>query len=138
LVAGSAIWFGLIVLWAVALGQMPQTGALDGLTLRTVLLAPLPEEVLLRGLLLSYLVRREVRLTLAILLTSFGFLLLHLPGWAYMGGLGGRLQLAGSIVLLGIFLGIVTGRTGSVWPAYAVHVLNNGFSTGLIRALVGV
>ena len=69
--------------------------------------------------------------------TAFGFVLIHLPGWSFMAGLSTESVTLGiSIGLLGFYLGLLVGRTRSVWPAYVVHAGNNALSTGLLRALL--
>ena len=135
LLIGVALWLGLSFAVAVAMGQVPVPGVTNWLVLRTALVSPLLEELLFRGLMMSFLLRRGVRLGIAVAITSVGFLLLHTPGWAFTTGLEGSLDLAARIVVLGAFLGVVTGRSGSIWPAYAVHAANNSFSTGLLIAL---
>ena len=136
---GLAVWLTLCVVGDWVLGQTRPTAQPDWITFRTVFVSPLLEELLFRGLLLSLLIRGGVSIGSASVVTAIGFVLIHLPGWSFMTGLGSdHVALAVSIGLLGLYLGLLVGRTGSVWPAYVVHAGNNAFSTGLLAALVAV
>ena len=98
---------------------------------------PFLEELLFRGLLFNLLLRGGVSVGRASAVTAFGFVLIHLPGWSFMAGLSaGSVTLGISIGLLGLYLGLLVGRSRSVWPAYVVHAGNNAFSTGLLQALL--
>jgi hypothetical protein len=78
-----------------------------------VLGAPLSEEPIFRGLILAgFLQRYGTRK--ALLYSALLFGLVHLNPWQFPVGL-----------LLGLFLGWITLRTGSIWPAVFGHVLNN-------------
>ena len=136
-VLGLAAWLVFCVAGDWVLGQTRPAGQLDWITVRTVLVSPLLEELLFRGLLFNLLIRGGVAVGKASAVTAFGFVLIHLPGWSFMEGLSAESVTVGvSIGLLGLYLGLLVGRTGSVWPAYVVHAGNNAFSTGLLRALL--
>lgn len=78
-----------------------------------VLGAPLTEEPLFRGLILGgFLLRYGSRK--AIFLSASLFALVHLNPWQFPTGL-----------LMGAFLGWLTLRTGSLWPAVFTHFINN-------------
>jgi membrane protease YdiL (CAAX protease family) len=84
-----------------------------------VAVAPLVEELLFRGFLLSFLVQvcgRRAGFVLAALL----FALLH--------GTAGLPMLIG----LSLFLCWLQARTRSLWPSVAAHALNNAVSLGLV------
>jgi len=133
---GLAVWLTLCVVDDWVLGQTRPPAQPDWITFRTVFVSPLLEELLFRGLLLSLLIRGGVSIGWAAVVTAIGFVLIHLPGWSFMTGLGAdHVALAVSIGLLGLYLGLLVGRTGSVWPAYIVHAGNNAFSAGLLAAL---
>jgi len=88
-----------------------------------MLVAPLTEEGLFRGLMLPALARRHGART-AVLWTSLLFALVHLNPW----------QGAGALVA-GLYLGALRLRTGGVfWPMVA-HSLFNGFP--LLLSLAG-
>lgn len=81
-----------------------------------VVLAPVAEEVLFRGYLLSKL-RRHVATWIAILITSLLFGLVH---FAWNVGI--------DTFALGIVLCLVTIWTKSLWPAILIHMLKNGIA----------
>jgi membrane protease YdiL (CAAX protease family) len=78
-----------------------------------VLVAPVMEELVFRGLLLQGL-RRHWPAAPAVLTTALLFALFHANPWQFMGPL-----------LLGLFFGWLTVRSGSLWPAILAHALNN-------------
>ncbi len=86
-----------------------------------VLGAPLTEEPLFRGLILGGFVLRYGA-PRAIAYSALLFALIHLNPWQFPTGL-----------LMGAFLGWLTLRTGSLWPAVFAHFLNNA-SVTLARA----
>jgi membrane protease YdiL (CAAX protease family) len=103
----------------------PWTYTLPVMLVRVVgilLLAPLVEELLLRGVLLAALRRKHVPIMVAIALQSSVFTVLHLgtlsPSWASMLGL---LQ----IFVDGVLFGLARYHTGSLYPAIAMHMLGN-------------
>lgn len=78
-----------------------------------VLGAPLTEEPLFRGLILGgFVLRYGTRK--AIFYSALLFALVHMNPWQFPTGL-----------LMGAFLGWLTLRTGSLWPAVFAHFLNN-------------
>lgn len=106
----------------------PWTYALPVLLVRAVgilLLAPIVEELLLRGVLLAVLRRRHVPVLLAIGLQSLVFTVLHLgalsASWA--GALG-----VGQILVDGLLFGAARSQTGSLYPAMAMHLVGNGIA----------
>jgi len=78
-----------------------------------VLVAPLTEELLFRGLILRGLLRRG-SVTSAIVLSALLFGLMHLNPWQSI-----------TTTMMGLLLGWWTVRTGSLQPALAAHALNN-------------
>lgn len=83
--------------------------------------APLSEEPLFRGLILGgFLLRYGPRK--AILYSALLFALIHMNPWQFPIGF-----------LSGLFLGWLTMRTGSLWPAIFAHFLNN-LSASFFRA----
>lgn len=78
-----------------------------------VLGAPLTEEPLVRGLILGgFALRYGARK--AIVYSALLFGAMHLNLWQFPGAFG-----------MGLFAGWLTLRTGSLWPAVAIHLLNN-------------
>lgn len=78
-----------------------------------VIVAPLSEELLFRGIILRGLLRRY-RPVVAILLSSLLFALMHLNPWQTI-----------SAFTLGLIFGWFFLRTGSVWPGVVGHAINN-------------
>ncbi len=93
-----------------------------GIAVLLALLAPLCEELAFRGFLLGSL-RPAVGTALGVILAGGLFGLLHppMPRPLVLGGVG-------------VCFGIMTIRTGSIWPAVAAHAVNNGLTT-LLDAL---
>lgn len=82
-----------------------------------VFLAPLGEELLFRGFLQQILERAWKDPTRAVLITSLFFALIHLnPYWVIQ------------IYLLGMILGYLSWRSGSVLPGVILHITNNGIA----------
>lgn len=85
-----------------------------------IILAPLCEELLFRGVLLrSFL--KEMSSRNAVLLSAFLFALYH-----------GSLQRLPETFILGLFLGMVFVRSGSYWLAVALHFICNLLGPGLL------
>ena len=83
----------------------------------TVLIAPFSEEILFRGFLQQFLENHWKDATRAVLITSLFFAAVHMnPGWIIQ------------IYLLGIILGYLSWKTGSVFPGLILHSLNNGLA----------
>jgi membrane protease YdiL (CAAX protease family) len=90
--------------------------------------APTFEEFLVRGAVLGNL-RRTFRFWTANVVSSLMFVVLHLPGWYFMGSLAENLLKpmggAFSIFLLGLGFGYATYRGRSVVGGMIGHFLNN-------------
>lgn len=82
--------------------------------LGAVLLAPLVEEIVFRGFFQGQLERGYRDPTKAILFSSLLFTILHFNPWWSL-----------QIYLLGMVLGYLAWRTGSIWPSFVIHALNN-------------
>jgi membrane protease YdiL (CAAX protease family) len=78
-----------------------------------VAVAPVMEELLFRGVMLRGLLRRWPG-PHAVLLTALIFALFHANPWQFVAPL-----------VLGLFFGWLTLRSGSLWPAIFAHALNN-------------
>lgn len=92
------------------------------------LMAGFCEEAAFRGLPLSYLMRQwkdEKKIPTALLLTSLLFALVH--GVNLLGGanLGSTVVQIAFALFIGFFLGAIYLRSGNLWPAIVVHVLND-------------
>lgn len=107
------------------LKQAMQTPQSLGLALLTViLLAPLVEELLFRGLLQNYL-RTQVGSRAAILLSALIFALFH---FSPSQGLG-NITIGFSLFTLGIYLGFLYERQQSLLASLGLHMSFNAIST---------
>lgn len=87
------------------------------IVLGVALLAPLGEELLFRGFLQTFLEEHWKDVTRAVLITSLLFAAIHLnPYWVIQ------------IYLLGVILGYLAWRTGSILGSLILHGLNNGIA----------
>ncbi len=104
--------------WMIAI--FSSASSRPALFLAVVFLAPVGEELLFRGLLLGGLEgtssRRRV---VAVVLTSLAWSVLHLQY---------DLRELLFVFVLGLLLGTSRLRTGSIWPAMAMHSVNNAFA----------
>ncbi|MCB9641497.1 MAG: CPBP family intramembrane metalloprotease [Myxococcales bacterium] len=96
--------------------------------LNALLIAPLFEEFLCRGVLLEEMQQRYT-FWIANILTAIFFLILHIPGWYFMGRLYKMFSIplggAFSIFLLGLCFGYATHRSRSLMGGILAHFLNN-------------
>jgi hypothetical protein len=87
------------------------------------IVAPVFEEMIFRGFLQKFLEEKWQDPTRAILVTSLFFTLVHMnPFWAIQ------------IYLLGIVLGFLAWKTGSIIPGIILHALNNGLALFFFKA----
>ena len=119
----------MVLLYPVHILQNPADyGPPTAANLGLALMAGFCEETAFRGLPLSYLMRQwkdEKKIPAALLLTSLLFALVH--GSNLLGGanLGSTLVQIVFALLIGFFLGAIYLRSGNLWPAIVVHVLND-------------
>jgi len=124
------------ILFALSLGfrivsgnpSLPYVSLLSFLNI--VIVAPVFEEFLMRGAVLSSLKQRLPFIT-ANIITAILFMLLHFPGWYFMGVL--QMQLlnplngALAILIIGLLCGLAAEKGKSLSSAIIVHILNNIF-----------
>ncbi|MFC1619263.1 lysostaphin resistance A-like protein [Candidatus Neomarinimicrobiota bacterium] len=91
--------------------------------LGAVLLAPLVEEIVFRGFFQGQLERGYRDPTKAILFSSLLFTIMHFNPWWSL-----------QIYLLGMVLGYLAWRTGSIWPSFVIHALNNALALWFANA----
>ncbi len=135
LVAGALFvgWYLLLdsVIWD---GRVGGTGF--ALVLFTVLSpATLVEEIYFRGFLLNKF-WQVTGFWQANLASSSLFTLIHFPGWYALGNFSSPLVIADAlgILVFGTVFGWAMKWTGSLWPAYALHALNNLLSIAVLGA----
>jgi uncharacterized protein len=97
-----------------------------------LVIAPVLEEIVFRGILLHALQDAQVRFWPANLLTALLFLGMHLPGWYFVGSasLTQGIAMVG-IVLVGLGAGYSKQRSGSLWGSILFHTVNNLYSAFL-------
>ncbi|MFQ6092497.1 MAG: type II CAAX prenyl endopeptidase Rce1 family protein [bacterium] len=91
-----------------------------------VFLAAICEEALFRGFILNTLLKRKSAWS-AITITALGFSLYHLDPWAMP-----------EVAIIGIFLGWLVVRTGSIFPAVLAHGTFNFIGIILFPKVFGV
>ena len=85
--------------------------------------APIAEEMIFRGFFQGQLEAGYGDATRAVVYSALLFMVLHFnPWWALQ------------IYLLGMVLGYLTWRTGSIWPAIVLHALNNLLAVLLVSS----
>ncbi|WP_317168426.1 CPBP family intramembrane glutamic endopeptidase [Blattabacterium cuenoti] len=84
----------------------------------TVLLAPICEEILFRGIILNGMLRNKIHPIKAIIFSSFLFGLTHMNPWQLLGGL-----------FVGSFIGYIYYITNSITDCILLHILNNFIAT---------
>ena len=85
------------------------------LFIAVVIIAPLGEELLFRGFLQHFLETYWKDITKAVLVTSLFFAFIHMNSYWFI-----------QIYLLGIFLGYLSWKSGSIIPSLILHSINNG------------
>ncbi|WP_185852133.1 type II CAAX endopeptidase family protein [Blattabacterium cuenoti] len=83
----------------------------------TVLLAPICEEVLFRGIILNGMLKNKTHPIKAILFSSFLFGLTHMNPWQFVGG-----------IIIGSFIGFIYFITSSIIDCILLHIFNNAFA----------
>ena len=129
----SLLFLGLLVAsdaLSIALGRpvvpepmMPlyrTTGSLPVFLLGIVVAAPLAEEFLFRGFVQTGLVRSRLRPLGGIVLTALAWGTLHLQYDAY--GIA-------TVIVMGLLLGVIRWRTGSLWLCVVLHALANALAS---------
>jgi hypothetical protein len=133
-VVALAVGWVLVDSAVVLLGLAPSPRLLSGWPLVNVLLvAPLFEEVLFRGLVWTRLRESGVATWLTCVLAALAFALLHVPGWVAMGGWHtGLLTQFASTAFIGAWCGLGRWVTGSTWASVLLHFANNAASAGVV------
>ena len=91
-------------------------GDLIVLILGVVVIAAFGEEMLFRGF-FQGVMEKATDVTKAVITTAFVFAFIHFNPWWLV-----------EILILGVFLGVMAWRSGSIFPCIVVHGLNNGFA----------
>jgi membrane protease YdiL (CAAX protease family) len=130
-VAFGAVFVGLslaIDICTRGFGCPPLTAGLTN----ALIIAPLLEETVFRGYVLSSLDRSGTRFSTANLVAALMFLGLHLPGWYFMGTLNaGQSITIASILVIGMVAGYARRMSGSTWSSIVFHFVNNLYAAFL-------
>lgn len=97
--------------YAEASAALSDTGVI--MAIATIVVAPIVEEIIFRGLILSRL-RKAIPGWLAVLISALLFGLCH-----------GQIVWICYAFVLGLIFGVMAQRSGSVWPSLLAHVLFN-------------
>jgi membrane protease YdiL (CAAX protease family) len=105
---------------------------LDLVFVNAVVVAPLVEEITLRGFLLKRLELNGHAFWRANMLTAVVFVAMHLPGWLFQGRgltLASFAERALPLAALSLLFGWTKKRSGSLYAAILLHAINNLYST---------
>jgi membrane protease YdiL (CAAX protease family) len=91
-----------------------------------VILAPIAEEFIFRGLLLNMLIKRKLNLHVAIFIQAVVFVLLH--NFAYQNSLSSNIGIVQSLVDALLF-GYAKQYTKSIYTPMAMHITGNAIAT---------
>jgi membrane protease YdiL (CAAX protease family) len=113
-------------------GATLHTPPLDLVFVNAVVVAPVVEEVTLRGFLLKRLELNGQSFWHANALTTVVFVAMHLPGWFFQGRgltLASFAARALPLAVLSLLFGWTKKRSGSLYGAILLHAINNLYST---------
>jgi membrane protease YdiL (CAAX protease family) len=99
--------------------------------LNAVVVAPLVEEITLRGFFLKCLELNGRSFWSANLLTTLVFVVMHVPGWLFKGRFPSMASLAQAMVplaMLSLLFGWTKKRAQSLYGSIVVHAINNLYS----------
>ena len=134
------LWGGLVGLALAAVtflgktlpaGTPPHVPSFSLVLLNAVVVAPLVEEVTLRGFLLKRLELSSRSFWSANVLTTLVFVVMHVPGWHFRGRFHSMASLAQMMVplaMLSLLFGWTKKRARSLYAAIVVHAMNNLYS----------
>ncbi|WP_265442532.1 CPBP family intramembrane glutamic endopeptidase [Acetivibrio straminisolvens] len=94
--------------------------------LNAAIMAPLLEEFLFRGFILNML-QKELPFYIANIITSACFLIMHIPGWFFMGVISANFYNLTfiSIFILSLIFGYAFKKGNSIKSSIIAHILNN-------------
>lgn len=112
-------------------GARPRDVTFSLVFVNAVIVAPLVEEIALRGFFLKALELSGRSFWPANVLTTLVFAAMHVPGWLFNGrfpSTGALVQAMIPIAGLGLLFGWTKKRSGSLYAAIIVHAINNLYS----------
>jgi len=96
------------------------TGELILLLIVAAVVPGICEEVAFRGLIQSG-IQRTYGTKAGIIITSLLFAVIHLSPWNFL-----------ALIAMGLFLGILREKTGSIWPGALAHTVNNTIALSVL------
>jgi uncharacterized protein len=112
-------------------GAVLRMPPVDIVFVNAVMVAPIVEEITLRGFFQKGLELNGHPFWRANTLTTIIFVAMHLPGWYFQSRVPTLLAVALRalpIAVLGLLFGWTKHRSGSLYAAIAVHAINNFYS----------
>ena len=112
-------------------GTPPHVPSFSVVLLNAVVVAPLVEEITLRGFFLKRLELNGLSFWSANVLTTLVFVVMHVPGWLFGGRFPSMASLAQALVplaMLSLLFGWTKKRAQSLYAAIVVHAMNNLYS----------
>ena len=105
----------------------------DMFILANVPFAPIIEELVYRGVVMTYLLERG-SVARAIVLSTGLFIVAHWPGWILYSQVSFQqlLVLSFQVGYFGLALGYIRHKGNSVWPPVVLHIVNNYLSFGRV------
>ena len=134
----TAIFFGAVALFEITIGRKSFSVASlsslsPALALLQLVISPLFEEILFRGLVMKELMTLLPGYYLANVLTSLLFMGVHLPYWLLHGGLTQTVMAnAVGVFLFSVVACWLFAKTASIWPPTLAHIANNLLSSMLV------
>ena len=116
---------------ALPLGTTLHAPELSLVFVNAVMVAPLVEEITLRGFLLKRIELNGHSFWRANALTTVVFVAMHLPGWYFQGRatpIVGFAQQVPPLAALSLLIGWTKRRSGSLYAAIVLHAINNFYS----------
>ena len=137
--AVTVIFLLAVTLFAVTIGRKSFSGASlsslpTTLALLQLVISPLFEEILFRGLVMKELMTL-LPAYLANVMTSLLFMGVHLPYWLSHGGLTQTVMAnAVGVFLFSVVACWLFAKTASIWPPTLTHIANNLLSSMLVAS----
>lgn len=107
------------------------TPALEMSLLNAVVVAPLVEEITMRGFLIKGLELGGHPFWRANALSTVAFVAMHVPGWFFQGRvttLAAVAELVAPLIVLSLLFGWTRKRSGTLYAAIVLHAVNNLYS----------
>lgn len=134
--AGTTVFLvGSHIIAYITRGQVQLELVLSPTLIWVITGTPISEEFNMRGIVQTSFLKNGMRFWPANIIASLIFLLIHIVGWSFQGGLSNLLQLetVGSILIVSLFAGWLRYKSNSLYSGIILHAANNFFSSILIK-----